>query len=250
MKWSMGKIAVVTGGSRGLGMQVVHDLTEAGYRVYSISKSKERVEEIKSILPQVEFQIGDVSDVSFLTKVSEEITQKHNRLDVLVNNAGVIFSGGIEQLSLKDWEENFHVNVTGVFCCIKAFLPLLKSANGATIINVSSISSEISGSSLAYSSSKAAVDMMTKSLAKDLAKYSIRVNSVNPGIMNTGFQVNNDLMSPEKYEPFLQDLSESYPLGIGTPKDVSSLICFLVSDHAQWITGSNYVIDGGRSVNI
>ena len=103
---------------------------------------------------------------------------------------------------------------------------------------------------MAYSACKASVDMMTKSLAKELAKYSIRVNSVNPGIINTGFQVHNNLICEKDYPKFLTDISETYPLGVGQVSDVSNLICFLISDKAKWITGSNYIIDGGRSVNI
>jgi NAD(P)-dependent dehydrogenase (short-subunit alcohol dehydrogenase family) len=246
----MNKVAVVTGGSRGLGLQIVRDLSMAGYCVYSISRNRERVEDIKKTLPEVEFRIGDVTDMSFLESFSNEIAQKHEGIDVLINNAGVILAGGVEQLSVKDWEENFHVNVTGVFCCVKALLPLMQLVKGASIVNVSSISSEITGSSIAYSACKAAVDMMTKSLAKELSKYKIRVNSVNPGIINTGFQVNNEIMDKQEYESFLRSVSESYPLGIGSAEDVSSLICYLVSDRARWISGSNYIIDGGRSVNI
>jgi NAD(P)-dependent dehydrogenase (short-subunit alcohol dehydrogenase family) len=92
--------------------------------------------------------------------------------------------------------------------------------------------------------------MMTKSLAKELGPYRIRVNSVNPGIISTGFQVNNQLVKKEDYNLFLQNASIAYPLGIGTAKNVSDLVCFLISDKAEWISGSNYIIDGGRSANI
>ncbi len=103
---------------------------------------------------------------------------------------------------------------------------------------------------MAYSASKAAMDMMTKSLAKDLASYYIRVNSVNPGVINTKFQVTNHLMEANDYESFLQNCAKSYPLGTGTAKDVANLVEFLISDKARWITGVNYIIDGGRSVNL
>ena len=169
---------------------------------------------------------------------------------MLVNNAGIIFPGGVEDLTIDNWQKMFDVNVNSIFYCVKVLLPLLKQGENSSIINVSSISSKMTGSSIAYSACKASVDMMTKSLAKELAKYSIRINSVNPGIVSTGFQVHNAILNAEKYPEFLDKISETYPLGVGTAQDVSNLINFLVSEKAKWITGSNYIIDGGRSVNI
>lgn len=138
--------------------------------------------------------------------------------------------------------------MNGIFLTIKTFLPLLKKANDASIINISSISSKIPGSSIAYSCSKATVDMLTKSLAKELSKYNIRINSVNPGIVDTGFQVNNKLLNTKEYLDFLDKMKTKYPLGIGETTDISNLVMFLVSKKAKWITGCNYIIDGGFSI--
>ena len=91
--------------------------------------------------------------------------------------------------------------------------------------------------------------MMTQSLALELEKYKVRVNSVNPGMLNTGFQVSNNLIEGSAYKSFLEKIELSYPLGIGTAKDVSNMVVFITSDKAKWITGSNYIVDGGRSVN-
>lgn len=104
----------------------------------------------------------------------------------------------------------FEVNVNGVFLLTQKFLSLLKKTSDSCIINISSISSKMTGSSIAYSASKAAIDMMTKSLAKELAQYGIRVNSVNPGIMSTGFQVHNHLMNDEQYPGFLENTTIFY----------------------------------------
>jgi NAD(P)-dependent dehydrogenase (short-subunit alcohol dehydrogenase family) len=107
----------------------------------------------------------------------------------------------------------------------------------------------MTGGGIAYSASKAALDMMTKSMAKELAKYYIRVNSVNPGVINNGIQPQRDIVKEWEYEKFLEKTARDYPLGTGTTEDVANLIGYLVSEKGRWITGSNYIIDGGRMVN-
>lgn len=246
----MDKIVVVTGGSKGLGLQIAADLSRAGYRVLSVSRNQAHNETLTNSMENVEFFTGSIADDTFINDFSNQISNRYGKIDVLVNNAGIIHAGGIEQLTKMEWEEMFEVNVTGVFTITKALLPLLKKSNNASIINISSISSKMTGSSMAYSACKAAVDMMTQSLAKELAQYRIRVNSVNPGIINTGFQVNNQVIGEHMYGEFLEEVGKTYPLGIGTAKNVSDLVCFLISDQASWISGSNYVIDGARSTNI
>lgn len=242
---SMTKVSLVTGGTSGLGLQLVKDLVIAGYKVYSLSRNKDAIE-----LPEVSYLYGDVSDIRTLEDTYETINKNEGKLDVLINNAGIIYSGGVDKLGIDEWNKMFAVNVNGSFYAVKTLLPLLKNSENASVINVSSISSQMTGSSIAYSACEAALDMMTRSMAKEFASYSIRVNSVNPGIINTGFQVHNELMTEKEYQEFLKEISKTYPLGIGEAKDVSNLICFLISEDAKLITGSNYVIDGGRSINI
>lgn len=246
----MKRVALITGGTSGLGLQLVRDLISKDYKVYSLSRNEDTINQLKKELPEVNFICGNISNISGLINLSETIEQNDGKLDVLINNAGIIYPGGVERLGIEDWHKMFSVNVNGVFYAVKLFLPLLKKSEDACIINVSSISSQMTGSSIAYSACKAAIDMMTKSMAKEFASYGIRVNSVNPGIISTGFQVHNELMTEKEYPEFLNEVSKTYPLGIGEAKDVSNLICFLISEDAKWITGGNYVIDGGRSINI
>lgn len=246
----MKKVAVITGGTGGLGLQIVKELLNEKYKVYSISRSIDKIEKIREEFPEVEFICGDVSKPYVIEGLARKIEEQEKKIDVLINNAGIIFAGGIETLSYEEWNEMFNVNVGAIFNCVKILLPLIKKGTNSSIINISSISSKMTGSSMAYSACKASVDMITKSLAKELAKYNIRVNSINPGIINTGFQVHNNLIGESDYPKFLNDISETYPLGVGESSDVSNLICFLISDKAKWITGSSYIIDGGRSVNI
>ena len=246
----MKRVVFISGGTSGLGLQVVKDLVDKNYKVYSLSKSKDKINKIENEFYGAEFYCGNVADESNIRKIYQVIYDNCGHLDVIVNNAGIILPGGVEKLSADDWNTMFNVNVNSIFLTTKILLPLLKKSEAASIINVSSISSKMTGSSIAYSAGKAAVDMMTKSLAKELAAYGIRVNGVNPGIMNTGFQVHNNLIAENNYNDFLKDIESTYPLGVGTAKDVSNLIMFLISKEAKWITGSNYIIDGGKSINI
>lgn len=246
----MKQTALISGGTSGLGLQLAKELVEKGYRVYAFSRNKNRIEELKKLYNGITFVHGDVTDKHSLNNIYSIISNEIGCLDLLVNNAGIIYPGGIEQLELDDWHKMFNINVTGVFLLVQVMLPLLKMSNNASIINVSSISSQMTGSSIAYSACKAAVDMMTKSMAKEFAKYKIRVNSVNPGMLSTGFQIHNNMIDECDYDGFLEKVGRTYPLGIGDPSDVAKLIIFLSSKDANWITGSNYIIDGGKSVDI
>ena len=226
----MNKVVLVTGGASGLGLQLVSDLMDRGYKVYSLSRNQKTIDSLKSGYPEVEFMCGDITNEQDVDAAVQLIANNEGNLNVLINNAGIIYPGGIEQLGCDEWKKMFDVNVNGVFLVTQKFLSLLKKTDNSCIINVSSISSKMTGGSMAYSASKAAVDMMTKSLAKELAQYGIRVNSVNPGIMDTGFQVHNQMMNEEQYSEFLDSVGRTYPIGIGRANDVSNLILFLISD--------------------
>lgn len=244
------KNVLITGGTSGLGSQMVSDFLKEGYRVYSMSRNFPKQIKYEKKFDNVIYLLGDVSDVESIRKVKDFIEKEDGKLDVLINNAGIIHSGGVETLSYSNWDEMFKVNVYSVFNCVKEFLGLIKNSNKASIVNISSISSKIAGSSIGYSSCKASVDMMSKSMAKELSKFGIRVNSINPGLLDTGFQINNKLVRKDDYSAFLEKASEDYLLGVGNANKVSNLVKFLCSDEADWITGSSYIIDGGRSVNI
>lgn len=240
----MKRVALVTGGTKGLGLEIVHRLISDNYIVYSIARSFRDERDISDVY----FHMGDVTNIDSLTALSDIININVGRLDLLVNNAGIIASGGIEDIDYDNWNNVMNVNVNGVFNCTKVMLPLLKKSDSSSIVNISSISSKIVSSSMAYSCSKSAVDMITKCLAKDLAKHNIRVNSISPGIMKTGFQINNSIISENEYNDFIDKCSCDYPFGIVKAEEVAELVSYLGSFKASCITGANITIDGGRSL--
>ena len=199
---------------------------------------------------QVHFFEADVYNKNEIEKVQKEISTKFSKIDILINNAGSIIPGGLEGLSFESWDSCITNNLSNFFYVTKIFVDMLKKSEFPSIVNISSISSRLSGASMGYSVAKAGVDMITKCLARELSKYRIRVNGVNPGITKSGFQVSNGLMDNMQYEKFLEGISKDYPIGIGECSDVSELIFYLSCEKAKWITGSTYIIDGGRSVNI
>lgn len=240
----MKRVALVTGGTKGLGLEIVHRLISDNYIVYSIARGFKSERGIINAY----FYSGDVTSIDDLTALSDRINEDVGRLDLLVNNAGIIAGGGIEDTNYDNWTNVMNINVNGVFNCIKIMLPLLKKSDSASIINISSISSKKVSSSMGYSCSKSAVDMMTKCLAKDLAKHNIRVNSISPGIMKTGFQINNSILSENEYNDFIDKCSCDYPFGIVKAEEVAELVSYLGSSKASCITGANITIDGGRSL--
>ncbi len=248
----MKKVALITGGTGGLGLVLTIDLAKMGYQVISVSRDPEKIERARKFVdPQaVTFLQGDITKEADVEMVYRHILETSGYLDVLINNVGAMAGGGLEDIDPERFAQIMELNVNAPYRVTHRMLRLLKRAEHASIVNVSSIASCITGGCMAYSASKAALDMMTKSLAKDLASYYIRVNSVNPGLINTGFQVTNQIVKDGEYEEFLQNTAKSYPLGTGTARDVADLIEFLISDKARWITGANYIIDGGRSVNL
>ncbi len=248
------RIILVTGGSSGIGLQTTRQLTDdSNTHVISFSRSKDKIERARKeigTLDNVTFFEGDVTQVDDCRQLAEYIEATYGRLHGLVNNAGVLTKGGIEAIDYETWKYNLNINLNGVYLLTRSMLPLLKKARGASIVNVSSVAAFKPGSSIAYSVSKAGLDMLTEFLAGDLAYYKIRVNSVNPGLVITPIHLDNKIFeNKEKYEELLENAVKRYPLNrIGKPKDIANLIEFLLSDKSSWITGSIFKVDGGVMV--
>jgi len=249
------KIVLVTGGASGIGFGTVEYLLEQGnYEVISFSRGDNNIalakEKLGENASKVLFLKGDVSKEEDCIKLYEEIDKKYGRLDGLVNSAGIIKLGGLEEQTLEEWNNSINVNLTSIFLLTKTLLPLLKKGNNTSVVNISSMSSERAGGSIAYCSAKAGLDMLTKYMGKELGKYNIRVNSVNPAAVYTNIYVASGDYTQEGYDKWSESKPPLYPLGrIGdAKKDIAPTIEFLLSDKSLWTTGAKYLVDGGKSI--
>lgn len=249
------KVFVVTGGSSGIGLAVIKKLTEVSkHHVISFSRSKEKIEraviELGKKPDNLEFYEGDVCNEQDCVRFSDYLNKKHKHINGLVNAAGVLTKGGIENITYHQWKFNLDVNLNGPYLFTQSLLSLLKAAKDASIVNVSSIASMRPGRSVAYSVSKAGLDMLTEFLAGELAPYNIRVNSVNPGFIRTNIHIDNQIVnSEEEYEALAADVARRNPLGrAGEANEVADLVLFLLNDRSSWITGSIFKIDGGTLI--
>ena len=249
------KIVLITGGTSGIGFGTIEYLLEQrNYEIISLSRGEKNIalarEKLCDNVNRVTFLQGDISSEKDCKKIYEEINNKYGRLDGLVNSAGIIKLGGIEEQTLEEWNNSININLTGIFLLTKNLLPLLKKGTNPSIVNISSMSSERAGGSIAYCASKAGVDMLTKYMGQELGKYNIRVNSVNPAAVYTNIYVASGDYTQEGYDKWSEDKKKSYPLGrIGdAKKDIAPTIEFLLSDKSLWTTGSIYLVDGGKSI--
>lgn len=251
----MNKVVLVTGGTSGIGLGIVEYLLEQdNYNLVTVSRTEKSIISAKERLGEnanrVTFLQGDISKIEDCEKIFEEINKKFNKLDGLVNSAGITRKGGIEEESIEDWNEVINTNLTGIFLLTKTLIPLLKLGNNPSIVNISSISSIRVGSSISYCVSKAGTDMLTHYMGKELAKYNIRVNAVNPAEVYSNLNVTNGNYTQEEYDERMRQRAKTYPLGkIGNAKeDIAPTVEFLLSDKSLWTTGSVYIIDGGKSL--
>ena len=249
------RIALITGGSSGIGLAIAGRLIREGsHRVVSLSRSREKIDRALTLHPELEgrleFMTGDVSDPDECRRVARELESRHGILHALVNNAGIVAWGGMEATDNERWDRILGINLSGPFYLVKALLPLLKKAGNASVVNISSIASKSPGTSVAYSVSKAGLDMLTEYLAGDLGPYGLRVNAINPGLVKTPLHLDNKVFEDEpSYLEMIEKAPSRYPLGrIGRPEDIASMASFLLSDEASWITGSIIKVDGGTTL--
>jgi len=249
------KNILITGGSSGIGLAIAERLVQdKNYNVISLSRSESKIERALKSYPslkdQIDFITGDVASEDDCKRVEKYLNGKYGTLHGLVNNAGILTKGGMEAISYEEWKYNLDINLNAPYLLTKTLLPLLKRVNGASIINVSSIASLKPGSSVAYSVSKAGLDMLTEFMAGDLGPYGIRVNSINPGLVKTNIHLDNKIVeNVNAYQALIDKAVARYPIGrIGKPEDIASLALFLLSDASSFITGAIIKADGGANI--
>jgi NAD(P)-dependent dehydrogenase (short-subunit alcohol dehydrogenase family) len=246
-----GRAALVTGATSGIGRATALRFAEEGARVALVARSAEG---LKEVADQIAGRGGeavqvsaDVMNESDARRAVEEAVGKFGGLDVLVNAAGIISNGTVENTSLADWDVMMNVNLRAVFHLMQLSVPHLEKRPG-NVVNVSSVTGlRAFPGVLAYCVSKAGVDQLTRCSALELAPKGIRVNAVNPGVVVTEIHRRGG-MNEENYAAFLERSKQTHPIGrVGTPEEVAELILYLASDRASWITGATYSIDGGRA---
>lgn len=240
------KVAIVTGGSRGIGFATAKLLSEKGANVIITSKNSLKLKEAASTLQNVIAIPSDIKYQEQVNQVVQKTIQQFGKIDILVNNAGIFPTIKLlHEITESEWKEVIDVNLTGQFRFMKAVIPHMLE-QGGSIINVSSdagLKAYVGFHADAYSVSKAALNLLTKSAALEYAKNKIRVNCVCPGAVET------DMLKPFiQNEKDRQIMESQHPLGrIGQPEEVAEAILYFASDDAGWVTGSILAIDGGES---
>ncbi|WP_407800987.1 glucose 1-dehydrogenase [Staphylococcus aureus] len=234
------KVVVITGGAQGMGELHAKKAISEGAKIVITDINDELGQKTANSLgDDVLFIKHDVSKEADWNHVIQEVMNKWNRIDVLVNNAGITYNKTIDQISLEDYMKIVNINQVSVFLGIKTVSKIMKSQKQGSIINISSMNGLVGGA-IGYTDTKFAVRGMTKAAAKELSPYNIRVNSVHPGVIKTPMLEQDDVKEAVK------EFEKTIPMRrVAQPEEVSNLVCFLGSDDASYSTGSEFVIDGG-----
>ena len=244
-----GKSVMVTGATSGIGHAVAHAFRGNGAAVAAIGRNQVALDELYATEGNEVLKApADVTDSDAMRRVVGEVIKTFGRLDVLVNAAGHISSGTIENTELADWDAMMDVNLRAPFRLMQLCTPHLIETKG-NIVNISSVTGLRSFPGvLAYCVSKAGLDQLTRCAALELAAKGVRVNAVNPGVVVTAIHQRGG-MDKEAYAKFLEHSRATHPLGrVGSPSEIADLVLFLASERASWITGATYSIDGGRAL--
>ena len=240
-----GKVAIVTGATSGIGMATARRFAEQGGKVAAAGRKKDVLSKVAG--PDIKTYAVDLTSEKETTKFVADVVNDFGGIDVLVNAAGIIANGTIENTTLADYDLMMNINVRSIFQLTQLALPSIIERKG-NIVNVSSVTGlRAFPGVLAYCVSKAAVDQLTRCAALELAPKGVRINAVNPGVVRTNLHLNSG-MNPDAYAGFVERSKTTHPLGrIGEAAEIADLILFLASSKAGWITGVTYSIDGGRA---
>lgn len=241
------KIAIVTGGSSGLGFATAKKFCDNGMKTYVIGRSKERTEEAcakisKNAVPV----IFDLTHLEGIPKLIDDIFSREGQINILVNNAGINMKKDFVEVTDSDFEQILRTNLFSVFSISREVVKKMKEKGGGSIINISSMAAQYGlPKVIAYSASKTAIEGMTRAMAVELAKYGIRVNCIAPGFIETK-------MTAKALDQDLERKERVYsrtPMGkMGQPEDIAEAAFYLASDAAKFVTGTVLPVDGGNSI--
>jgi len=242
-KWSLaGKKSLITGGTKGIGLAIVNEFVELGADVICVARQKSSDEIFKN--SKVEFLEADVVNASSRQKITEHISERWGKLDVLVNNVGTNIRKRMVDYTEEEYRKVFEVNLFSMIEMSRLCFPFLKSSGSGSVINIASIAGRFDvQSGPPYGMTKAAIIQMTRSLAVEWAPFNIMVNSVSPWYIET------PLTKPLFAQPGkLDKIIERTPMGrVGQPEEISGLVAFLAMDKASYISGEDFLIDGGTA---
>ncbi|XP_068631067.1 3-oxoacyl-[acyl-carrier-protein] reductase FabG-like [Battus philenor] len=247
------KVVLITGASSGIGAETAIEFAKLNANLVITGRNKENLEKVGKQCEDGSkgkqkplIVIADMNVEADIEKIIQKTIEKFSKLDVLVNNAGILESGTIETTNLAQYDRVMSTNVRGPYYLTMLAVPHLIKTKGS-IVNVSSVAGMRSFPNvLSYCISKSALDQLTRCTALELALKGVRVNAVNPGVITTGIHMKSS-MNEKQYEEFLKTCSATHALGRpGDSKEVASVIIFLASDAASNITGATLPVDGGR----
>jgi NAD(P)-dependent dehydrogenase (short-subunit alcohol dehydrogenase family) len=241
------KVAIVTGGGTGIGRACAAALAREGARLALVGRRREHLEGMaREIGDSAIVLSGDITNREDVERIVDYTESHFGKLNVLLNNAGVMHPGTVEQITEPQWDEMFNTNVRGAWLMSRAVLPALRRAGGGVIINMASVLG-INGARLraAYAASKGAVILLTKCMALDHGNENIRVNAICPSFIETELTVEVIRNAPDP-EAVRRERTAVHPLGrLGRPEDIAGLAVYLASDESSWVTGAAMPVDGG-----
>jgi NAD(P)-dependent dehydrogenase (short-subunit alcohol dehydrogenase family) len=244
-----GKVALVTGGSDGIGRAIALTFAREGAKVVIVgrdeAKGKKALDELKRVGEAVYFKV-DVSNSEQARRMVSDTVQRYGRIDILVNNAAICPPGNVVTTSEATWDEVIGVNLKGIFLCSKYAIPHMQRNGGGVIVNIGSINSLMAmENEAAYDASKGGVLMLTKAMALDFAKSNIRVNCICPGAIETPM-LTASLESAKDPRAARDSLIQKHPLRrTGAPDEIAQAALFLATDDSSFITGATIPVDGG-----